>query len=65
VRSYREHRQERLAQIRAALEVLGADASVGEVTDAVYADVEPAVRPAAEQSVAAQLEYLRSRTGKA
>jgi glyoxylase-like metal-dependent hydrolase (beta-lactamase superfamily II) len=64
VRAYREHRQGRLAQIRAALEVLGADARVQEVTDAVYADVEPAVRPAAELSVAAQLEYLRSRTGK-
>ncbi|MCU1531340.1 MAG: Zn-dependent hydrolase [Arthrobacter sp.] len=63
VRAYREHRQGRLTQIRAALEVLGADASVSEVADAVYDDVEPAVRPAAELSVAAQLEYLRSRTG--
>jgi glyoxylase-like metal-dependent hydrolase (beta-lactamase superfamily II) len=64
VRAYREHRQGRLAQIRAALEVLGADARVPEVTDAVYADADPAVRPAAELSVAAQLEYLRTRTGK-
>ncbi|WP_427130729.1 MBL fold metallo-hydrolase [Pseudarthrobacter sp. S9] len=61
-RAYREHRQGRLAQIRAALELLGADAGVDQVTDAVYADVDPAVRRAAELSVAAQLEYLRSRT---
>jgi glyoxylase-like metal-dependent hydrolase (beta-lactamase superfamily II) len=59
VRSYRDHRHERLAQIRAALGVLGPDAGVGEITDAVYVGIDPAVRPAAENSVAAQLEYLR------
>ena len=42
---------------------LGPDASVGAVTDAVYDDIDPSVRFAAEHSVAAQLEYLRgSRT---
>lgn len=60
VRAYRDHRHERLAQIRAALAALGPDAGVGDVTDAVYADIDPAVRAAAENSVAAQLEYLRS-----
>jgi glyoxylase-like metal-dependent hydrolase (beta-lactamase superfamily II) len=60
VRAYREHRQGRLAQIRSALAELGADAGVEEVADAVYAAVDPAVRPAAELSVAAQLDYLRS-----
>ena len=59
-RAYRDHRQGRLAQVRAALESLGADAGVEAVTDAVYADVDPAVRRAAELSVAAQLDYLRS-----
>ena len=59
VRAYRAHRLERLAQIRAALAVLGAEAGVKEVTDRVYADVDPAVRRAAENSVAAQLDYLR------
>jgi hypothetical protein len=59
VRAYRAHRLERLAQIRAALEVLGTEAGVREVTDRVYADVDPAVRRAAENSVAAQLDYLR------
>ena len=61
VRAYRDHRQDRLAQIRTALAELGAKPGVGEVADAVYAAVDPAVRPAAELSVAAQLDYLRSR----
>ncbi|WP_457962757.1 MBL fold metallo-hydrolase [Arthrobacter sp. D1-29] len=62
-RAYRDHRQERLAQIRAALDRLGRDAAVGAVTDAVYSDVEPSVRRAAEMSVAAQLDYLRGESG--
>nr|WP_267275477.1 MBL fold metallo-hydrolase [Arthrobacter sp. CDRTa11] len=62
-RAYRDHRQERLAQIRAALDRLGRDAAIGAVTDAVYSDVEPSVRRAAEMSVAAQLDYLRGESG--
>lgn len=61
-RAYRAHRLERLDQVRAALLALGLaaeDADVGAVTDRVYADVDPSVRRAAEQSVAAQLHYLR------
>jgi glyoxylase-like metal-dependent hydrolase (beta-lactamase superfamily II) len=61
-RSYRAHRLERLAQIREALERLGRDATVAAVTDAVYADVDPSVRRAAELSVAAQVDYLRGRS---
>lgn len=57
---YRQHRQNRLDQIRAALQQLGRDATAGEVADAVYSDVGPSVRRAAEMSVAAQLEYLRN-----
>lgn len=60
VRAYRAHREGRLAQIRAALAALGDDAGVQQITDAVYADVDPAVRRAAELSVAAQLQYLRT-----
>ncbi|MBT2531686.1 MBL fold metallo-hydrolase [Arthrobacter sp. ISL-48] len=63
-RAYRDHRQERLAQIREALERLGRSAGVPEVTDAVYADVGPSVRRAAETSVAAQLDYLRGQPGR-
>ncbi|MFJ6026292.1 MBL fold metallo-hydrolase [Pseudarthrobacter sp. NPDC092424] len=62
-RDYLRHRQERLAQIRGVLNRLGRDASVGDVTDAVYADVGPSIRRAAETSVAAQLHYLRTESG--
>ncbi|WP_166851631.1 MBL fold metallo-hydrolase [Isoptericola sp. BMS4] len=68
VRAYRAHRLERLDQVRGALGELGVDAGsavadgvVDAVVDQVYADVDPAVRGAARQSVAAQLTYLRSR----
>jgi glyoxylase-like metal-dependent hydrolase (beta-lactamase superfamily II) len=63
VRAYRDHRQERLDQIRGALDRLGPDASASEVADAVYSDVGPSVRRAAEMSVAAQLDYLRGSAG--
>jgi glyoxylase-like metal-dependent hydrolase (beta-lactamase superfamily II) len=63
-RAYRDHRNDRLAQIRAALVRLGPAAGVREVTDAVYTDVGPSVRRAAEMSVAAQLDYLRGATGQ-
>jgi glyoxylase-like metal-dependent hydrolase (beta-lactamase superfamily II) len=56
---YLAHREERLDQIRSALVALGSDAGVAAVTDAVYGDVDPSVRWAAEQSVGAQLAYLR------
>jgi glyoxylase-like metal-dependent hydrolase (beta-lactamase superfamily II) len=63
-RAYRSHRLERLAQIRAVLDGLGRDAAVGDVTDAVYSDVDRSVRRAAETSVAAQLDYLRGEAAR-
>jgi hypothetical protein len=54
------HRHQRLDEVRAALATLGADATVRQVTDAVYAEVDERIRFAAEQSVLAQLEYLRT-----
>ena len=63
VREYRSHRHERLDQIRAALDRLGRNAAVSDVADAVYSDVGPSVRRAAEMSVAAQLDYLRGGAG--
>lgn len=57
---YLAHRRLRLAAVRSALAALGADASVSAVTDAVYTDIDPSVRFAAEHSVAAQLDYLRA-----
>ena len=62
-RDYRAHRHQRLDEVRSALERLGkaaADATVEEVTDLVYADVDGALRQAAEASMAAQLAYLRA-----
>lgn len=55
---YLEHRQDRLEQVRAALEA--GDETACQVVERVYADVDPVLWPAAERSVEAQLEYLRS-----
>ena len=53
---YRNHREERLDQVRAAL-AAGAR-TPAEVVARVYADVDRGLWPAAEQSVRAQLAYL-------
>jgi glyoxylase-like metal-dependent hydrolase (beta-lactamase superfamily II) len=68
---YLAHRQERLAQVREALRTLHADARAGvpldhedlprRIVEVVYADVDPVLWPAAELSVRAQLDYLRTR----
>lgn len=55
---YLRHRQERLEQVRAALAAGDTDAPA--VVRRVYADVDPALWPAAEMSVRAQLDYLRT-----
>ena len=54
---YREHRRERLAQVKAAM-AAGAD-TPEKVVDLVYPEIEPRLRFAAEWSAAAQLDYLR------
>lgn len=56
---YLAHREARLEAVRAALAELGADATPRQVVERVYADVDPAVWPAAELSVQAQLAHLR------
>jgi glyoxylase-like metal-dependent hydrolase (beta-lactamase superfamily II) len=53
---YLKHREERLAQVRAA--VAAGDKEAKDVVRRVYADVDPALWPAAELSVRAQLDYL-------
>jgi glyoxylase-like metal-dependent hydrolase (beta-lactamase superfamily II) len=58
--AYLAHREERLEQVRSALTTLGAGASARAVVEHVYADVDRALWPAAELSVRAQLEHLRS-----
>lgn len=57
---YLAHREERLDQIRAALAELGEDASARAVVEHVYTDVDEKLWDAAEKSVQAQLDYLRS-----
>ena len=54
---YRRHRRERLAEIRAAL--AAGDRTASEIVARVYAEVDRSLWPAAEQSVRAQLDYLR------
>jgi glyoxylase-like metal-dependent hydrolase (beta-lactamase superfamily II) len=56
---YRRHRRERLGEIRAALAAGASTAS--EIVARVYADIDRSVWTAAEQSVRAQLDYLRHR----
>lgn len=57
--AYLAHRRQRLEQVRAALTALGPDATPRQVVEVVYADVDPALRPAAELSARAQLDHLR------
>jgi len=59
--AYLAHRAERLQQVRAAVSLLGDEATPHDVVEIVYADVDPALWPAAELSVRAQLDYLRAR----
>ncbi|WP_326544897.1 MBL fold metallo-hydrolase [Mycolicibacterium sp. ND9-15] len=56
---YLAHRQERLDQVRAALRALGDDATIRQVVEHVYTDVDEKLWDVAEWSVQAQLDYLR------
>jgi glyoxylase-like metal-dependent hydrolase (beta-lactamase superfamily II) len=59
---YKQHREERIAQVRAALTKLGVSAEEAKpmkVVKKVYADVDKKLWPAARMSVKAQLSYLR------
>ncbi|HEY3751679.1 MAG TPA: MBL fold metallo-hydrolase [Pseudonocardiaceae bacterium] len=58
-RAYLAHREQRLDQVRTALDKLGPDATARQVVEVVYVDVDQVLWPAAELSVLAQLEYLR------
>ncbi|WP_020100983.1 MBL fold metallo-hydrolase [Mycobacterium sp. 360MFTsu5.1] len=57
---YLAHREERLDQVRGALQVLGDEASARQVVEHVYTDVDQKLWDAAEKSVQAQLDYLRT-----
>ncbi len=58
IEHYLRHRAERLEQVRAA--VAGGVVEAADVVRAVYADVDERLWPAAELSVRAQLDYLRT-----
>ena len=55
---YIERRQQRLTQLKAAQAKLGPDASLKELIDEIYDDVDPVLRGAAEQSTRVALRYL-------
>ena len=57
---YLAHREQRLDQVRSALQALGSDATPRQVVEVVYADVDRALWAPAEASVRAQLDYLRT-----
>jgi hypothetical protein len=57
---YLAHREERLDQVRAALNALGDDATARQIVEHVYTDVDEKLWDAAEWSVQAQLDYLRA-----
>jgi glyoxylase-like metal-dependent hydrolase (beta-lactamase superfamily II) len=58
--AYLAHREERLEQVRDALARLGPGATPRQVVEVVYADVDQVLWPAAELSVRAQLDHLRT-----
>ncbi len=57
---YLAHREERLDQVRAALCELGDEATARQIVEHVYTDVDEKLWDAAEWSVQAQVDYLRS-----
>lgn len=61
VARYAAHRHERLAEVREATAKLGGSPTARQVVEVVYADVDEKLWKAAEESVEAQLEYLRAR----
>jgi len=56
---YLTHREQRLNQVRDALQVLGDNATARQIVEHVYTDVEEKLWGPAEWSVQAQLDYLR------
>lgn len=59
-RKYIDRRNFRLDQIRQVREQRGNDVSINELVDAMYDDVDPVLRGAAEQSTRVALRYLDS-----
>ena len=57
-RKYLDRREQRLAQVQAAREKLGHDATLKQIVDEVCTDVDPVLRGAAEQSTRVTVRYL-------
>jgi glyoxylase-like metal-dependent hydrolase (beta-lactamase superfamily II) len=57
---YLAHREERLDQVRDALRAIGEHATTRQIVEHVYTDVDEKLWDAAEWSVQAQLDYLRT-----
>lgn len=55
---YLDRRNQRLAQVKEALATLGEGASLKQIVDHIYTDVDPVLRDAAEQSTRVTLRYL-------
>ena len=53
-------REQRLDQVKKAMDKLGEDATVGQIVDEIYTDVDPVLRHAAEQSTRVTMRYLQS-----
>ena len=54
------YKRQRLEQVRQAVHALGDDATARQVVEYVYTDVDEKLWDAAEKSVRAQMDYLRS-----
>ncbi|QPK83395.1 MBL fold metallo-hydrolase [Corynebacterium qintianiae] len=59
-RKYLDRRTQRLEQIRRAMKEHGQDADINTLVDAIYDDVDPVLRGAAEQSTRVALRYIRN-----
>ena len=59
-RKYIDRRNQRLDQIREALKTHGENADINTLVDAIYDDVDPVLRGAAEQSTRVALRYLKA-----
>ena len=57
-RKYIDRREQRLAQIRQVWADQGKDLSMKDLIDAIYDDVDPVLRGAAEQSTHVAIRYL-------
>lgn len=57
-KKYIDRRELRLQQVKDALAELGEDATVGQLVDHIYTDVDPVLRSSAEQSTRVALRFL-------